>query len=86
MDKEINVSKITKDADGDGGRGKGIYLEILEACLGKLSAGAVVLAHNSENQAEKLSEYLAFVRDPEHFVGSVNIVVDVEGLEASRRR
>ena len=79
------IDLLYLDADGDAGRGKGIYLEILEACLDKLSPGALVLAHNSENQAERLSEYLAFVRDPAEFRASVNIVVDIEGLEASRR-
>ncbi|MEO2005720.1 MAG: hypothetical protein ABGY41_16670, partial [Candidatus Poribacteria bacterium] len=58
---------------------------ILDACLDKLSPGVLVLARNSESQAEKLREYLTFVRDPAHFAGSVNAVVDVEGLEASRR-
>ncbi|MBT3267496.1 hypothetical protein HN371_10105 [Candidatus Poribacteria bacterium] len=79
------IDLLYLDADGDAGRGKGIYLEILEACLDKLSPGAVVLAHNSENQAERLGAYLTFVRDPANFRGSVNIVVDIEGLEASRR-
>ena len=79
-----SIDLLYLDADGDGGRGKGIYLEILEACLDKLSPGALVLAHNSENQAERLSEYLAFVRDTANFRASVNIVVDIEGLEASR--
>ncbi len=82
---EDNIDLLYLDADGDGGRGKGIYLEILDACLDKLSPGALVLAHNSENQAQRLSEYLAFVRDPANFRASVNIVVDIEGLEASRR-
>jgi predicted O-methyltransferase YrrM len=82
---EHEIDLLYLDADGDGGRGKGIYLEILHACLDKLSPGALVLAHNSENQAERLSEYLAFVRDPAEFRASVNIVVDIEGLEASRR-
>jgi hypothetical protein len=43
------------------------------------------LAHNSVNCAEKLSEYLAYVRDPAHCRASVNVVVDGEGLEVSAR-
>jgi len=71
------------DADGDKGRGKGIYLEILEAAYDKLPPGALVLAHNSVNFAEKLEHYLAWVRDPQHMRASVNVVIDGEGLECS---
>lgn len=71
------------DADGAGGRGKGVYLDILEACFEKISAGGVVLAHNSVNAAEKLKFYLEYVRDPQHMRASVNMIVDGEGLEVS---
>jgi predicted O-methyltransferase YrrM len=71
------------DADGTGGRGKGIYLDILEAGLDKIPPGGVVLAHNSVNLAEQLRQYLAFVRDPKNMRGSVNVIFDGEGLEAS---
>lgn len=73
------------DADGDGGRGKGIYLEILEAGLSRMPAGAVVLAHNSVNCADRLKGYLAFVRDPARMRASVNVIFDSEGLEVSAR-
>jgi predicted O-methyltransferase YrrM len=73
------------DADGDGGRGKGIYLEILEAGLSRMPAGAVVLAHNSVNCADRLKDYLAFVRDPAHMRASVNVIFDSEGLEVSAK-
>jgi predicted O-methyltransferase YrrM len=73
------------DADGDRGRGKGIYLEILQAAWDRLPAGAVVLAHNSVNCAERMKHYLAFVRDPANMRASVNVIFDGEGLEVSAR-
>ena len=88
-----NVEQITQqaidllylDATGDGGRGKGVNLDIVEAAYPRLAAGALVLAHNSVNGADGLKHYLEFVRDPAHFRASVNVVVDCEGLEVSRR-
>jgi predicted O-methyltransferase YrrM len=71
------------DADGDGGRGKGIYLDILQTGYDKMPPGSVVLAHNSANMAERLRYYLEFVRDPSNFRASVNVVFDIEGLEVS---
>ena len=71
------------DADGAGGRGKGVYLDILEACYSRIPTGGVVLAHNSVNCAERLKWYLEFVRDPANFRSSVNIIFDPEGLEVS---
>ena len=71
------------DADGTGDQGKGVYLDILRAGYDRMPAGAVVLAHNSVNSAERLAAYLAFVRDPAHFKASVNVVFDIEGLEVS---
>jgi len=71
------------DADGDAGRGKGIYLDILEAGLDRMPRGAVVLAHNSVNCAERLRHYLGFVRNPSNFRASVNVIFDIEGLEVS---
>lgn len=73
------------DADGTGGRGKGIYLDILEAGYDRIPRGGVVLAHNSVNAAERLSAYLDYVRDSAHFRASVNIIFDPEGLEVSVR-
>ncbi|MGC9318862.1 MAG: class I SAM-dependent methyltransferase [Armatimonadota bacterium] len=77
------IDLLYLDANGDRGRGKGIYLEILEAALDRLSPDAIVLAHNSVNCAERLSDYLAFVRDPAHFSASMNVILDTEGLEVS---
>ncbi|MFQ6096110.1 MAG: O-methyltransferase [Armatimonadota bacterium] len=73
------------DADGTGGKGKGIYLEILQAGYDRMPPGAVVLAHNSVNSAERLADYLEFVRDPDNFRASVNVIFDLEGLEVSAR-
>jgi len=73
------------DADGTPELGKGIYLTILQAALDKMPPGALVLAHNSVNCAERLSRYLAFVRDPENMRESVNVIFDGEGLEVSVR-
>lgn len=77
------IDLLYLDADGDERRGKGIYLDILEACYEKLPEGAIVLAHNSVNAAERLSRYLDFVRNSGKFSSSVNIVFDCEGLEVS---
>jgi len=77
------IQVLYLDADGDKGRGKGIYLEILQACYDKMPAGSVVMAHNSVNAAERLKDYLAFVRDPANFRASVNVIFDGEGLEVS---
>ncbi len=73
------------DADGDAARGKGIYLEILQACYDRLAPGALVLAHNSVNCAERLRPYLDWVRDPANMRASVNVILDGEGLEVSAR-
>jgi len=73
------------DADGGPQVGKGIYLTILQAALGKLAPGAIVLAHNSVNGADRLQRYFAFVRDKANFSESVNVIFDGEGLEVSVR-
>jgi predicted O-methyltransferase YrrM len=79
------IDLLYLDADGDRGRGKGIYLEILQAGLDRMPPGAIVLAHNSANGGEKVTPYLDFVRDPANMRASVNVVVDPEGLEVSVR-
>jgi predicted O-methyltransferase YrrM len=79
------IDLLYLDANGDRGRGKGIYLEILEAGYDRLAPGALVLAHNSVNAAEKLADYLQFVRDPAHMAASLNVILDPEGLEVSAR-
>jgi predicted O-methyltransferase YrrM len=77
------IQLLYLDADGTGGRGKGVYLDILEACYDRIPPGGVVLAHNSVNCAERLKWYLEFVRDPANFRSSVNVIFDPEGLEVS---
>jgi hypothetical protein len=57
-----------------------VYLDILEEALPKMPPGAVVLAHNSVNAAERLKHYLEFVRGGGPFAASVNVVLDPEGL------
>jgi predicted O-methyltransferase YrrM len=79
------VHLLYLDADGTPERGKGIYLDILQAAYDRLPPGGVVLAHNSVNAAERLRHYLRFVRDPDHFRVSVNVIIDPEGLEVSVR-
>lgn len=77
------IDLLYLDADGDKGRGKGIYLDILRAGYDRMPSGSVVLAHNSVNSAERLKHYLHFVRDPACFRASVNVIFDGEGLEVS---
>lgn len=77
------IDLLYLDADGTGGKGKGVYLDILEACHARNPKGSLVLAHNSVNSASALRAYLAFVRDPTHFQASINIIIDGEGLEVS---
>jgi len=79
------IDLLYLDADGVGGRGKGIYLDILQAGYSHMPSGSLVLAHNSVNSAERLRHYLEFVRDPAHFRASVNVIFDPEGLEVSVR-
>ena len=79
------IDLLYLDADGTGGKGKGIYLDILESALKSMPDDALILAHNSVNSAEALAAYLAFVRDPANCRASVNIVFDGEGLEISRK-
>ena len=64
------------DADGS-------YMKIMQAALGKLRPGSLVLAHNSVNLYDELAEYLRFVRDPARSSVSMNMVVDDQGLEVS---
>jgi len=77
------VQLLYLDADGDAARGKGIYFDILQAAWDRMPEGAVVLAHNSVNCAERLRHYLDFVRDTAHCRASVNVIFDTEGLEVS---
>ena len=77
------IDLLYLDADGAGERGKGVYLDILEAAEDRLPVGSVILAHNSINCAPALVHYLDYVRDPAHCRASVNVMIDGEGLEVS---
>ena len=77
------IDLLYLDADGDAARGKGIYFDILQAALDRMPPGALVLAHNSVNCAERLTGYLKWVRDPANMRASRNMIVDGEGLEVS---
>ena len=79
------IDLLYLDADGDAARGKGIYLDILQAGLDRMPLGSIVLAHNSVNSAERLKHYLEFVRDTRNFRASVNVIFDTEGLEVSAK-
>jgi predicted O-methyltransferase YrrM len=76
------IDLLYLDADGKG-KGKGIYLDMTRAARHTFHPGSIVLAHNSVNSAQRLGEYLNYVRDPENFRASVNMVIDGEGLEVS---
>ena len=80
-----HVHLMYLDADGTPEKGKGIYLDILQAAWDRVPPGGVILAHNSFNAAERLAHYLGFVRDPANCRASVNVVLDPEGLEVSAR-
>ncbi len=80
------IDLLYLDADGPVGRGKSIYLDLLESGLHTLRSGSLVLAHNSVNAAHQLGDYLNFVRTSERFAGSLNMVVDDQGLEVSKVR
>ena len=84
-DFDGTIDLLYLDADGHGGKGKSIYLDLLRAALHALRPGSLVLAHNSVNSADKLADYLDYVRDPANFRESVNIIIDDQGLEVSIR-
>jgi len=78
-----SIDLLYLDADGDKGRGKGIYLEITEKSWDKMAPGSLLLAHNSINAADAMKDYLSFVRDGKNCRASVNMYLDGEGLEVS---
>ena len=61
-----------------------VYLSIVQAAIRRLRPGSLVLAHNSVNAAQEISDYLEFVRGPE-FKTSINLIIDDAGLEVSVR-
>lgn len=77
------IDLLYLDPDGDPNRS--VYLAVLQAGYDKLAPDALVLAHNSLNGGPQMVPYLEFVRDPAHFRHSLNIAIDVEGLEVSLR-
>ena len=79
------IDLLYLDADGTNGRGKSIYLDLLQSGWHALRPGSIVIAHNSVNCAEELADYLAFVRNPAHLRASANMFVDLEGIEVSVR-
>ena len=85
-DFDGQIGLLYLDADGTEETGKGVYLDILKAAWDKMPSGAVILAHNSVNCADRLQHYLAFVRDPANCSASVNVIFDPEGLEVSAKK
>jgi predicted O-methyltransferase YrrM len=77
------IDLLYLDPDGDPNRS--VYLAVLQAGYDKLAPDALVLAHNSLNGGPQMVPYLEFVRDPTHFRHSMNIALDIEGLEVSLR-
>lgn len=77
------VNLLYVDADGHSGSGKGIYYDIAKAAYPQMPKGAVALAHNSLNGGQPVEAYLEYVRDEANFRASVNVILDVEGLEVS---
>jgi predicted O-methyltransferase YrrM len=80
-----SIDVLYLDADGPRGKGKSIYLDLVQAAERILRPGSLVLAHNSVNDAHGLIDYLQYVRDPAHFRESANMIVDNQGLEISVR-
>jgi len=78
------IDHLYLDADGPHGKGKSIYLDLLQAGLHALRPGSLVTAHNSVNLAGQLADYLACVRNPAFFRQSVNLILDDQGLEVSQ--
>jgi predicted O-methyltransferase YrrM len=83
FDRPIDLLYL--DADGMEGRGKKIYLDILQACFADLPEGALILAHNNVSHAEQLAEYLGFVHDEANCRASVNVILDTQGVEVSAK-
>ncbi|MHC4562990.1 MAG: class I SAM-dependent methyltransferase [Planctomycetota bacterium] len=81
-----SIDLLYLDADGTEETGKGVYLDILHAAWDKMPSGAIILAHNSVNCADRLQHYLKFVQDPANCSASVNVIFDPEGLEVSAKK
>ena len=70
---------------GDKDIGKDLYRELIERLYEKVEVGGWVLAHDTVVPpfAGQLEQYLAFVRDGQHFGESISLDVDPFGLELS---
>ncbi len=79
------INLLYLDATAPGPKGKTLYLDLLKIAIPNLHPGSLVLAHNSVNSADMLGEYLDYVRDPNRFSQSMNVILDTMGLEVSRR-
>lgn len=79
---EEPIHLLYLDADGSG---KKVYENILRKAYDRMPKGALVLAHNSVNASERLASYLEYVRDPNAFQASLNVILDPEGLEVTVR-
>lgn len=77
------INLLYLDPDGYSRSGKGLYLDVLEAAYMRMPTGSLALAHNSMNGGTPVEAYLEFVRDEGHFPVSVNVILDIEGLEVS---
>jgi len=80
-----SIDLLYLDADGSGTQGKGIYLDILERAYARIPDGGIVIAHNSINCAGQLAAYLEYVRDPANLSASMNMFIDGEGVEVTRK-
>ena len=77
------IDLLYLDTDGQGGKGKSIYLDLVQAVMHVLLPWSLVLAHNSVNSAQALADYLKYVRDQANFRESINVIIDDQGLEVS---
>jgi len=59
------------------------YYKIVKGAMQNLAKGSLIVAHNSMNAADYLSDYLEFVRSPDNFSASVNLAIDDSGLEVT---
>jgi len=69
--------------DTDTSEKQDLYFGILQDVYDKLNEGALILAHNSVNSFSHVHNYLDCVRNGTNFRNSMNVVIDMEGLEVS---
>ncbi len=88
--EDIGVLLIDVDCGSDTGVdliGKRGYGRVLQAALSRLPPGSLVLAHDVRwaGPAGEIDDYLACVRDALQFRRSVEIDLDIQGMEVSCR-